>query len=95
MKKPVMNSKPNEFYVEYVTPTVKQDIWKVFADHFLNLGYMTVADTRATQEELEEPYNTRVAILTSAPEELISALDVVVKVNAKYDGLLRVVKEVK
>lgn len=91
MKKPVVNNKPNEFYVEYVTPTVKNDIWKVFTNHFLDLGYMTIADTRTSQDELKPPFNTRVAIMTSAPYEFIDALDTVVKSNTKYDGLLRIV----
>lgn len=87
-----MNDNLNEFYVEYVNPPVNDSVCKAFTSHFLDLGYMTIADRKVSQEDLEPPYNRRVAIVTNAPKELIESLNTVVRCNAKYDRFVRIVR---
>ncbi len=87
-----MKSNLNEFYVEYVNPTVNDSVWKAFTNHFLDLGYMTIADRKVSQEDLEPPYNRRVAIVTNAPKDMIEALNTVVRSNAKYNRFVRIVE---
>lgn len=87
-----MKNNLNEFYVEYVNPPVNDSVWKAFTSHFLDLGYMTIADRKVSQEGLEPPYNRRVAIVTNAPKELIEALNTVVRCNAKYDRFVSIVR---
>lgn len=87
-----MKNNLNEFYVEYVNPPVNDSVWKAFTSHFLDLGYMTIADRKVSQEGLESPYNKRVAVVTNAPKDLIEALNTVVKCNTKYDHFVRIVR---
>lgn len=87
-----MKNNLNEFYVEYANPPVNDSVWKAFTSHFLDLGYMTIADRKVSQEDLEPPCNRRVAIVTNAPKELIEELNTVVRCNAKYDRFVRIVR---